>query len=231
MNKVCSFFMVIGLAAALHVNAQGSGFFQPPHQQFSDENGAWNQSGQLQDFYNGGIIPSTDEVTGGGRMMPPHPGEFTNDGKTMPRPPRPREEEERIIVENQFYINSGTIQFKDIRFTVANGELMRVKRDKRKSKKGYGHLQLSTDSECSYEGNVYIDKKCEGLVTVDKGVTWTGYANRNKRSKQVTVTINGIWNLTDDSYISKLIIGKDAKVNTNGHKLKYDFLENQGSLY
>ncbi len=195
MNKVCSFFMVIGLAAALHVNAQGSGFFDAPQQQFSQEADGWSQP----------------------RQMPP--------------PPHPREDEERVSVENQFYINSGTIQFKDIKFTLSNGELMRVKRDKRKSKNGYGHLQLSTDSECSYEGNVYVDKKCEGLVTVDKGVTWTGYANRNKRSKQVTITVNGIWNLTDDSYISKLVIGKDAKVNTNGHKLKYDFLKNQGTLY
>jgi len=28
MNKVCSFFMVIGLSAALHVNAPGGGFFR-----------------------------------------------------------------------------------------------------------------------------------------------------------------------------------------------------------
>ncbi len=220
MNKVCSFFMVIGLAAALHVNAQGGGFIAP--------NGNDGPMGFMQG--------DNQHMTGGemnGRMMPPQ-GQFDDDtaqrGRMMPRPPHPREEEERVTVENQFYINSGTIQFKDIKFTVANGELMRVKRDKKKSKKGYGHLQLSTDSECSYEGNVYIDKKCEGLVTVDKGVTWTGYANRNKRSKQVTVTVNGTWNLTDDSYISKLIIGKDAMVNTNGHKLKYDSLENLGVL-
>ncbi len=222
MNKVCSFFMVIGLAAALHVNAQGGGFITL---EGDDKPMDFRQEGRQHMMGNGMS----------GDIMMPLQNQLNDDrrpqeGHAMFPPPRPRENEERVTVENQFYINNGTLQFKDIKFTVANGELMRVKRDKRKSKKGYGHLVLSTDSECSYEGNVYVDKKCEAQVTVDKGVTWTGYANRNKRSKQITVIVNGTWNLTDDSYINMLVIGKNAVINTNGYKLKYDSLDNQGLL-
>jgi len=162
---------------------------------------------------------------GDGRMTPPH-----FDGERMGPPPPHQKEQNRTIVENQFCINSGTIQFKDVLFTLPNNELMRVKRDKRKNKKGNGHLQLSGSEGFTYEGNVYVDKKCEASVTVDSGITWVGYANRNKRSKQVSVIVNGTWILTDDSYISKLVIAKDAMVNTNGHKLKYKSLENLGVL-
>ncbi len=241
MNKVCSFFMVIGLAAALHVNAQGGGFLNPEEnirpesnlQEHAGSNGD-ETTGYMMPYQEAGIIANDDDsrtpsLNGNGmpfqrdRMMPrPHDG--------MMLPPHHRENEERTIVENQFCINSGTIQFKDVLFTLNNNELMRVKRDKRKNKKGNGHLQLSGTQGFTYEGNVYIDKKCEGSVTVDKGVIWTGYANRNKRSKKVTITVNGTWNLTDDSYISRLVIGRDAMVNTNGHKLKYKSLENLGVL-
>lgn len=207
MHKVCSFFMVIGLAAALHVNAQGGGFQGPG---------------------------------GGGRPMGPPPGGMgmgggmhqggMHEGGMMMMPPPHEKNEERSTVENQFTINSGCIIFKDAKFALPNGELMRVKRDKRKNKKGNGHLLLSSDTQCTYEGNVYVDKKCEGSVTVDSGVTWTGAVNHNKRSRQVTVNVDGTWNLTDDSYVNKLVIGKDAMINTNGHKLKYNTLENNGIL-
>ncbi len=218
MNKVCSFFMVIGLAAALHVNAQGGGFFHPGE---SDGPNIFPASQlEINDSENNYMVTPHD---GGNRM------EFHGGGGMMPPPPH-RGDEQRTIVENQFCINSGTIQFKDVQFTLSNNELMRVKRDKRKNKKGNGHLQLSGSQGFCYEGNVYVDKKCEASVTVDPGISWTGYANRNKRSKQVTVTVNGTWNLTDDSYISRLVIGKNAMVNTNGHKLKYKSLENLGEL-
>ncbi len=220
MNKVCSFFMVIGLAAALHVNAQGGGFFHP------GEDSGLNNFPTDQFEKNGPNL--------GRYMMVPHEGSDRmgahGNGNGMMPPPPHRGNEERSIVENQFCINSGTIQFKDVQFTLPNNELMRVKRDKSKNKKGNGHLQLSGSDGFCYEGNVYVDKKCEAAVTVDHGVIWTGYANRNKRSKQVTITVNGTWNLTDDSYISRLVIGKDAMVNTNGHKLKYKSLENLGEL-
>lgn len=194
MNKVCSFFMVIGLAATLHVNAQGGGFQAPRG--------------------------------GDGPMGPPPGGMMQGD---MMMPPL-RKDEQRTTVENEFCINSGSITFKDVKFTIPNGELMRVRRDKRKNKNGNGHLHLSSDSQCTYEGNVYVDKKCEGSVTVDPGVTWLGAVNHNKRSRQVTVIVKGTWNMTDDSYVFKLVIEKGAMVNTNGHKLKYNSLENKGVL-
>ena len=209
--------MVIGLAAALHVNAQGGGFQGP--------GGGSGPMGPPPGGIGGGMDGGMHDR---GMMMPPQGDGMMQEGGMMMPPPH--KDEQRSTVENEFCINSGSVTLKDVKFTIPNGELMRVKRDKRKNKNGNGHLRLSSDTECTYEGNVYVDKKCEASVTVDPGVTWQGAVNHNKRSRQVTVAINGTWSLTDDSYVNKLVIGKDAMVNTNGHKLKYNSLENQGVL-
>ena len=144
--------------------------------------------------------------------------------------PDRRNDMKTTTVMNDFCINSGTVVLRDVSLSLPNNELMRVRRDKRRKLDGEGHLQLSTDSHHTYWGNVYADKRSTVSVSVDPNVTWEGALNPNKRCRKVTAVINGTWNMTQDSYIDRLVIGKDAVINTNGHKLKYHSLDNQGMI-
>ena len=170
--------------------------------------------------------------------MGPPPGMMQDERPLMGPPPgdmrwQPtyREDGQSATVFNEFCINGGRVVLKDVQMSLPNGELMRVRRDKRLKKSGEGHLVLSTDSVFTYRGNVYADKQSTASVTVGAGVTWEGALNPNKRSRRVTAVVEGTWNLTRDSYIDKLVISKHAMVNTNGHKLKYKTLENEGTLH
>ena len=225
--------MVIGLAAALHVNAQGGGF----------------QGGMMPGPPPGGFQgqPPMGPPPGmeGGQPMPgmmpqPMQGErqapFSESAEVKPADicisgghiSVASPEDALLVIKDD---TSERLTLRDVALTIPSGELMRVSRDKqRKTRSASGRLQLSTDSTYTCDGSVYADKYSSVSLTVDPGVVWNGAMNPTRKAKEAVVVVNGTWNLTRDSQLSRLVIGEGGVVNTNGHRLKCARTENRGTL-
>jgi len=125
------------------------------------------------------------------------------------------------------------IRLNSVSLHVASGELMRVCYDHQwRGNSPSASLELlSNDGEWhTYAGDIIADEYGTAKVTVDKFVTWNGALNSSDEAKQTSAVINGTWNLTSDSHVNTLVVGKRGHVKTNGHQLTYDTLENKGHI-
>ena len=135
------------------------------------------------------------------------------------------------LLEVPTYITA-TLTLKDVTLSVPSNNLMYVNYNTQwTSYGGTGILNLTTDSVWTYMGDVNADGYSTAIVNVGTGVTWNGAIDSGSTAKSTTVTVEGTWNLTGDSYIDNLTIEADAAVYTNGYTLSYGTLSGDGDIY
>ncbi|MBR1542970.1 MAG: hypothetical protein IJ628_10230 [Bacteroidaceae bacterium] len=125
---------------------------------------------------------------------------------------------------------AGTLTLTDVTLDVASGTLMSVEYYKR-GDNSTGNLVLKTTKDSwTYKGDVSADDKNNVTVSVGKNVNWYGAANTHGTAKSATVTVeNGaVWNLTGDTYVTKLT--NNGTVNKNGYKLTCVSMTNNGNV-
>ena len=134
------------------------------------------------------------------------------------------------LLEVPTYITA-TLTLKDVTLNIPSNQLMYVDYNTRwNTYGGTGILILSTDSTCTYTGDVRADTHSTAQVTVNKGATWNGACNTENTAKNTSVTVKGAWNLTADSYTNNLTIDDNGHINTNGYALNYDTLEGEQNI-
>ena len=72
-------------------------------------------------------------------------------------------------------------------------------------------------------------KGCAATLVV-KGGTYDGCITAEANGRATVKIKKGTWNLTADSEVARLVIESEGRVNRNGHKLKYNSLNNNGML-
>ena len=127
---------------------------------------------------------------------------------------------------------TATLTLKDVTLTVPSGVLMLVNYNTQWSTYGgTGTLNLTTDSTWTYSGAVNADSYSTAIVYVGSGVTWNGTIDNANTAKSTSVTVDGVWTLTGDSYVDELTISSGAAVYTGGYTLDYGSLSGGGSIY
>ena len=135
------------------------------------------------------------------------------------------------LLEVPTYITA-TLTLKDVTLSVASNNLMYVNYNTQWSTYGgTGILNLTTDSVWTYTGDVNADSYSTAIVNVGAGVTWNGAVDSGNTALSTTVTVEGTWSLTGDSYVDYLVISADAVVYTNGYSLSYGSLSGDGDIY
>lgn len=126
---------------------------------------------------------------------------------------------------------TATLTLKDVTLTIPGNVLMYVDYNTRwTTYGGTGNLVLSTDSAWTYTGDVNADEYSTAVVTVEEGVTWNGAMDSGDEAASTTATVNGVWNLTGDSYVDNLTVNEGATVNTCGYTLTYGTLTGSGTI-
>lgn len=126
---------------------------------------------------------------------------------------------------------TATLTLNDVSLDIAGGVLMYVNYNTRWTTcGGTGILVMATDSSWTYTGDVNADKYSTAQVNVGSGVTWNGALDNGNTAKATSVTVEGKWVLTDDSYVDDLTIEEGGVVDTFGHSLSYGTLTNNGKL-
>lgn len=125
---------------------------------------------------------------------------------------------------------TGTLTLTDVELKVPSNMLMYVDYNTQWSTYGgTGNLILASNDTWSYTGNVDADNTGTANVEVKKGVTWNGSIDTDNNAKSTTVTINeGVWVLTADSYIDKVV--NNGTIYLNGHKLNAGNITGSGSV-
>ncbi|MCR5326447.1 MAG: hypothetical protein K6E37_06845 [Bacteroidales bacterium] len=124
---------------------------------------------------------------------------------------------------------TGTVNLTDVDLDIASGILMSVDYTKH-GNSTYAYLNLLSDSTHSYEGNVLVDDTGTATVTVGSGVSWTGAYDSTNSGKSTSVVVNGVWNLSGNSYVDTVTIAKGGVINSCGYTLTYDNLSGSGTL-
>ena len=115
---------------------------------------------------------------------------------------------------------TGTLTLNDVEIEVPSKMLMLVDYNTRwKTYGGVGHLILNTAKKHTYEGDVDADQYGEVNVVINKGVTWKGACDVDDSAKKTSVTVNGTWILTADSYVDELIVNPGGKVEKGNYKI------------
>jgi len=115
----------------------------------------------------------------------------------------------------------GTLTLKDTQIDLPSGILMRVDYNKRwKTTSPVATLNLQTDSQATYDGDIEVDSYGTSTVVVDKNVTWNGAYDQAGTGKQTTVVVEGVWNLTADSHVDSVIVKEGGVINRNGYRLE-----------
>lgn len=126
---------------------------------------------------------------------------------------------------------NATLTLKDVSLSVPSGVLMYVNYNTQWSTYGgYGSLVMTTGSSCTYIGDVKADSCSSAEVEVGSGVTWSGSINNGNTAKSASVVVEGVWNLTGNSYVDTLTLGSGGTVNTNGYTLQYGSLSGGGTI-
>ncbi len=108
----------------------------------------------------------------------------------------------------------GTLTLKDVALDVPSGVLMQVgHNDRWRTKNPVAFLNLETASQTLYTGDIVLKDDGTATVTVGKGVTWTGAYDKTDSGLATTVIVNGIWNLTADSYVDTVIVNEGGTIN------------------
>ena len=128
--------------------------------------------------------------------------------------------------------NVGTLTLTDVTLSVASGKLMYVDYNTQwTTKNGTGNLLMYTTQDAwTYEGSVDADSYSNVNATVGENVTWKGCMDNDNdaMSSSVTVNANGVWVLTEDSYVDELV--NNGTIYTAGHNLSYGSLSGNGTI-
>lgn len=116
---------------------------------------------------------------------------------------------------------TGKVTLDAVKTIVPSGVLMKVDYNKRwKTNGATGVLVLSGDATV-YEGDIVTDKYSSAELTINNGVEWKGAYNAAKSAKHTTLTINGgVWTMTGNSYIDKVVIMNGGRIENQGFTLK-----------
>jgi hypothetical protein len=127
----------------------------------------------------------------------------------------------------------GTLTLNDVNLSVASNELMKVDYNTQWSTHGgTGNLILATTQDTwTYSGTVSADSYSNATVTVRKNVIWNGAMDTSNAAKSTTVTIDagGVWSLTGNSYVDKLV--NNGTIYLNGYTLNATSTSGSGSQY
>jgi hypothetical protein len=125
---------------------------------------------------------------------------------------------------------TGTFTCNSATITVGSGILMAVDYNTRWSTKGAtGNLVLN-GSGYTYTGNVTCDSYSTATVTIGSGATWKGAMDNANTGKSTSVTVNGTWTLSANSYVDKLVVASGATVNKAGFTLTASSTSNSGTI-
>ena len=128
--------------------------------------------------------------------------------------------------------NVGTLTLTDVTLSVASGKLMYVDYNTQwTTKNGTGNILMYTTQDAwTYEGSVDADSYSTANATVGANVTWKGCMDNDNdaMSSSVTVNANGVWVLTEDSYVDELV--NNGTIYTAGHNLSYGSLSGNGTI-
>jgi hypothetical protein len=126
--------------------------------------------------------------------------------------------------------NVGTLTLTDVTLSVASGKLMYVDYNTQwTTHGGTGNLILqTTQSSWVYEGAVDADSYSNSTVTVGSYVIWKGMNDTDNNAMSSTVTVNGTWNLTGNSYVTTLV--NNGEINKCGYTLTYGSLSGNGTI-
>ena len=114
----------------------------------------------------------------------------------------------------------GTVTLKDVELVVPSGVLMQVGYNSRwQTKNPVAILELLTDKETTFNGDIVVKDDGTSTVKVAEGVTWNGAYDTADSGLATTVEVSGTWNLTADSYVDNVILNDGGKINKNGYKL------------
>ncbi len=125
---------------------------------------------------------------------------------------------------------TGTLTLTDVTLSVASGKLMSVEYYKR-GENSTGLLQLKTTKDSwTYTGDVDADEVNNVAVTVDANVIWNGAVDTDNNAKSSTITVNegGIWNLTANTTLTKLV--NNGTINKNGYTLNAGSISGSGTM-
>ena len=125
---------------------------------------------------------------------------------------------------------TGTLTLTDVTLDVASGILMSVEYYKRGNNSTGNLVLLTTKDSWIYEGDVNADDVNNVNVSVGKNVTWNGAANSDNTAKSATITVESgaVWNLTGNTYVTKLT--NDGIINKNGYTLTCGSMTNNGMV-
>jgi len=125
---------------------------------------------------------------------------------------------------------TGTLTLTDVTLNVASGCLMSVEYYKRGNGSTGNLVLATTKDEWDYSGSVRADSVNNIGVTVKENVTWNGAANtgNNALSATVEVETGAVWNLTGDTYLTRLV--NNGTVNRNGYVLTVGATSGNGTI-
>ena len=122
---------------------------------------------------------------------------------------------------------TGTVDLTDVTLSIASGKLMVVP----ESDGSIGTLALKTTQDSwTYTGMVDAGESTSAVVMVDENVTWEGAIDSDNDAQSANVTIeNGAtWNLTANSYVTKLV--NNGTINKNGYTLTCGSQSGNGTI-
>lgn len=114
----------------------------------------------------------------------------------------------------------GTVTLCDVELNIPSGVLMQVGYNSRwQTKNPVAVLNLTTDSNATYEGDVVIKDDGTATINIGENVEWKGACDKANVGLKSEVVVNGTWTLTADSYVDTLTVGEGGTVNRNGYTL------------
>ncbi|MCR4765254.1 MAG: hypothetical protein K5856_03660 [Bacteroidaceae bacterium] len=125
---------------------------------------------------------------------------------------------------------AGTLKLTDVTLNLASNILMSVEYYKRGNNSTGNIILLTNQNSWTYTGDVYADDVNNATVTVGENVIWKGAINKENIAKSASAVINGTWTLTADSYVDEISISSSGVINSNGYKLTYSKITNNGTI-
>lgn len=116
---------------------------------------------------------------------------------------------------------TGKVTLDAVETIIPSGVLMKVDYNKRWQTNGATGILVLSGNDTKYEGDIVTDKYSRADVTINSGTEWIGAYNASKSAKRTTLTINGgVWTMTANSYIDKVVIMNGGKIEKQGFVLK-----------
>lgn len=122
---------------------------------------------------------------------------------------------------------TGAVNLSDVTLSIASGKMMVVP----ESDGSTGTLALKTPQDSwTYTGTVDAGENTSAVVTVGENVIWNGAvdSDHDAESANVTVESGATWNLSANSYVTKLV--NNGTINKNGYTLTCNSQSGSGTI-